>query len=196
MLAVEHLRGSNGDEGEGAMGSLAVVDDFVDGSLFEDISFGDLFVGMDDGDVLPDLELEPAEILVEFSGSAEGLFRVDAATQDVVEEERNACHRVEVASGMVEEDPIFVTATSPEGDRGGGAAGDRQSSALKDFRADGNRLPHSAQHCQPSASTTTAPKSLFFLVQGTGRLSLCRRSEKAAYVRLCSFLSLSSQWNQ
>ncbi|RWW83887.1 hypothetical protein BHE74_00007592, partial [Ensete ventricosum] len=53
---------------------------------------------------------------------------------------------------------------------GGGAAGDRQSSALKDFRADGNRLPHSAQHCQPSASTTTSPKSLFFLVQGTGRL--------------------------
>ncbi|XP_065010283.1 probable transcription factor GLK1 isoform X2 [Musa acuminata AAA Group] len=125
MLAVEPLRGSNGDEREGAMGSLAVVDDFVDGSLFEDISFGDLFVGMDDGDVLPDLELDPAEILVEFSGAAEGLFRVDGATQDVVEEaeERNASHGVAVASGMAEEDPILVTATevwsaSPEGDRG------------------------------------------------------------------------------
>ncbi|CAL9054257.1 probable transcription factor GLK1 isoform X1 [Musa acuminata AAA Group] len=125
MLAVEPLRGSNGDEREGAMGSLAVVDDFVDGSLFEDISFGDLFVGMDDGDVLPDLELDPAEILVEFSGAAEGLFRVDGATQDVVEEaeERNASHGVAVASGMAEEDPILVTATevwsvSPEGDKG------------------------------------------------------------------------------
>ncbi|CAD5177407.1 unnamed protein product [Musa acuminata subsp. malaccensis] len=125
MLAVEPLRGSNGDEREGAMGSLAVVDDFVDGSLFEDISFSDLFVGMDDGDVLPDLELDPAEILVEFSGAAEGLFRVDGATQDVVEEaeERNASHGVAVASGMAEEDPILVTATevwsaSPEGDRG------------------------------------------------------------------------------
>ncbi|XP_009403536.2 probable transcription factor GLK1 isoform X1 [Musa acuminata AAA Group] len=125
MLAVEPLRGSNGDEREGAMGSLAVVDDFVDGSLFEDISFGDLFVGMDDGDVLPDLELDPAEILVEFSGAAEGLFRVDGATQDVVEEaeERIASHGVAVASGMAEEDPILDTATevwsaSPEGDRG------------------------------------------------------------------------------
>ncbi|URE08575.1 Myb-like DNA-binding domain containing protein [Musa troglodytarum] len=125
MLAVEPSRGSNGDEREGAMGSLAVVEDFVDGSLFEDISFGDLFVGMDDGDVLPDLELDPAEILVEFSGAADGLYRVDGATQDVVEEteERNASHGVEVASGMVEEDPILVTATevwsaSPEGDRG------------------------------------------------------------------------------
>ncbi|THU49192.1 hypothetical protein C4D60_Mb06t06960 [Musa balbisiana] len=183
MLAVEPLRGSNGDEREGAMGSLAVVDDFADGSLFEDISFGDLFVGMDDGDVLPDLELDPAEILVEFSGAAEGLFRVDGATQDVVEEaeETNAGHGVGVASGMVEEDLILVTATevwsaSPEGDRGGmdagaapaicsggGAAGDRQSSALKDFRADGNRLPHSAQHCQPSANRSTP--ILFFAVQ-------------------------------
>ncbi|CAL9189319.1 unnamed protein product [Musa hybrid cultivar] len=124
MLAVEPLRGSNGDEREGAMGSLAVVDDFVDGSLFEDINFGDLFVGMDDGDVLPDLELDPAEILVEFSGATDGLFRVDGATQDVAEEaeERKSSHGVEVASGMAEEDSIFVTATevwsaSPEGDR-------------------------------------------------------------------------------
>lgn len=33
----------------------------------EDIDFDDLFVGFDDGDLLPDLELDPAEILAEFS---------------------------------------------------------------------------------------------------------------------------------
>ncbi|WOL09333.1 hypothetical protein Cni_G18086 [Canna indica] len=69
MLAVEPLRGApNGDDRDGARGSF---DDFADEGLLEDINFGDLFMGFDDdGDVLPDLELDPAEIFADFSVGA------------------------------------------------------------------------------------------------------------------------------
>ncbi|KAG6479138.1 hypothetical protein ZIOFF_062599 [Zingiber officinale] len=73
MLAVEQRRGSNGEEG--APGSfLSGGDETLDDEAFlDDINFGDLFMGIDvDGDVLPELELDPAEIFAEFPvGSAE-----------------------------------------------------------------------------------------------------------------------------
>ncbi|WOL12437.1 hypothetical protein Cni_G21204 [Canna indica] len=69
MLAVEHLRGSNGDDRDGtAMGHFS-ADDFADEALqLGDINFSDLFLGLDDGDVLPDLELD-SEIFAEFSAA-------------------------------------------------------------------------------------------------------------------------------
>ncbi|KAL5998875.1 glucokinase [Asimina triloba] len=56
-------------ERDGDAGSfLAGADDFSDGlsaSLLDDITFEDLFVGMEEGDLLPDLEMDP-EMLAEF----------------------------------------------------------------------------------------------------------------------------------
>ncbi|XP_043690262.1 transcription activator GLK1-like isoform X2 [Telopea speciosissima] len=72
MLEVSTLRSSN-DERKGEMESFQLeMDDFsdifTDGNLLEGIDFEDLFVGIEDGDVLPDLETDP-EILAEFSVS-------------------------------------------------------------------------------------------------------------------------------
>ncbi|XP_042396156.1 probable transcription factor GLK1 [Zingiber officinale] len=82
MLAVEQLRGSNGEEG--ALGSFSIGGDetFGDEAFLDDVSFGDLFMGIDvDGDVLPDLELDPADIFAEFSvGSAEAEDSATSAT--------------------------------------------------------------------------------------------------------------------
>nr|DAD22794.1 TPA_asm: hypothetical protein HUJ06_024257 [Nelumbo nucifera] len=75
MLAVSPLRSSN-DERQGEMESFPVgIDDFSDAfsgvDLLEGIDFDDLFVGIEDGDLLPDLEMDP-ELLAEFSVSGSG----------------------------------------------------------------------------------------------------------------------------
>ncbi|XP_042488230.1 transcription activator GLK1-like [Macadamia integrifolia] len=73
MLAVSPLRSSNDERPQGEVVEsfqLGVVDDFSDvfpgGNFLEGIDFDDLFVGIEDGDVLPDLEMDP-EMLAEFS---------------------------------------------------------------------------------------------------------------------------------
>lgn len=63
MLAVSALRNTN-DEREGQMESFSIGgnDDFPEfsgGNLLDSIDFDDLFVGFSDGDVLPDLEMDP-----------------------------------------------------------------------------------------------------------------------------------------
>ncbi|KAH6833916.1 GBF's pro-rich region-interacting factor 1 [Perilla frutescens var. hirtella] len=45
--------------------------DFSSGNLLDSIDFDDLFLGISDGDVLPDLEMDP-EILAEFNSSVSG----------------------------------------------------------------------------------------------------------------------------
>lgn len=71
MLAV---RSASKDEKQGEVASFSIgADDFPDfdddTNLLDSINFDDLFVGINDGDVLPDLEMDP-EILAEFSVSA------------------------------------------------------------------------------------------------------------------------------
>ncbi|XP_059659805.1 transcription activator GLK1-like [Cornus florida] len=72
MLAVSPLGNTCRDEKEREMESFQIGgEDFADfsgGNLLDSIDFDDLFVGMEDGDVLPDLEMDP-EILAEFSFS-------------------------------------------------------------------------------------------------------------------------------
>ncbi|PIN03787.1 hypothetical protein CDL12_23682 [Handroanthus impetiginosus] len=72
MLAVSPLRNAN-NEREGEMEGFSMegseFPDFSSGNLLDSIDFDDLFVGISDGDVLPDLEMDP-EILAEFSVSA------------------------------------------------------------------------------------------------------------------------------
>ncbi|XP_064952609.1 probable transcription factor GLK1 [Musa acuminata AAA Group] len=67
MLAVEALRGSNGEERDGSSDNFCINGDFTGETLLEDINFSDLFAGIDDGDMLPGLELDPAETFAEFS---------------------------------------------------------------------------------------------------------------------------------
>ncbi|KAK1269381.1 Transcription activator GLK2 [Acorus gramineus] len=79
MLAVSPLR--VGREGAIDGGGGGGLDEFTDGlssiggagdSLLDDIiDFDDLFFGLDDSDVLPDLEVDP-EMLAEFSNSSGG----------------------------------------------------------------------------------------------------------------------------
>ncbi|KAK6919120.1 SANT/Myb domain [Dillenia turbinata] len=77
MLAVSPLRTTTTtkDEREGDMANFSMDnDDFPDfssGNLLDSIDFDDLFVGIQDGDVLPDLEMDP-EILAEFSAVSGG----------------------------------------------------------------------------------------------------------------------------
>ncbi|KAL7250627.1 hypothetical protein ACSBR1_012617 [Camellia fascicularis] len=74
MLALSPLRTITKDEiREGEMESFLIRDndDFADFSgenLLDSIDFDDLFIGINDGDVLPDLEMDP-EILSEFQTS-------------------------------------------------------------------------------------------------------------------------------
>ncbi|XP_031394784.1 transcription activator GLK1-like [Punica granatum] len=76
MLAVSPLRNRKDDhQGQGedmasdfSIGVTGDFPDFSDRNLLDSIDFDDLFIGIHDGDVLPDLEMDP-ELLAEFSGS-------------------------------------------------------------------------------------------------------------------------------
>ncbi|GMG98561.1 hypothetical protein Nepgr_000401 [Nepenthes gracilis] len=74
MLAVSPLR-STEDEREGEMETFSNgadgFPDFSVGSLLDSIDFDDLFVGIHDGDVLPDIDMIP-ELLANFSVSSSG----------------------------------------------------------------------------------------------------------------------------
>ncbi|XP_039008970.1 transcription activator GLK1-like isoform X2 [Hibiscus syriacus] len=63
MLAVSPLINTRNDESKGKMESFGIISleefpDFADGNLLESIDFDDLFVGLDEGGVLPDLEMD------------------------------------------------------------------------------------------------------------------------------------------
>ncbi|GMJ03340.1 GBF's pro-rich region-interacting factor 1, ARABIDOPSIS GOLDEN2-LIKE 1, GOLDEN2-LIKE 1 [Hibiscus trionum] len=62
MLAVSPLMNTRNAENNGEMESFSIISseefpNFADGNLLESIDFDDLFVGLDEGDVLPDLEI-------------------------------------------------------------------------------------------------------------------------------------------
>ncbi|GMN53864.1 hypothetical protein TIFTF001_023004 [Ficus carica] len=82
MLAVSPLRDTTRDEKQGEVESSTFsingcggdgFPDFADSNLLDSIDFDDLFIGINDGDVLPDLEMDP-EILAEFSASGSEEF--------------------------------------------------------------------------------------------------------------------------
>ncbi|KAL5793718.1 hypothetical protein ACOSP7_002312 [Xanthoceras sorbifolium] len=70
MLAVSPLSSINKDENQGEMESFTIdakeFPDFSDANLLDSIDFDDLFVGINGGDMLPDLEMDP-ELLADFS---------------------------------------------------------------------------------------------------------------------------------
>ncbi|CAL9205253.1 probable transcription factor GLK1 [Musa acuminata AAA Group] len=117
MLVVEALRGSNGEERDGSSDNFSINGDFTGETLLEDINFSDLFAGIDDGDMLPGLELDPAETFAEFSvgweedsGSPAVAEATDGmlggVTQDtvVLDGEKYLSHGEEVTSETTAED--------------------------------------------------------------------------------------------
>ncbi|KAI8558549.1 hypothetical protein RHMOL_Rhmol04G0103600 [Rhododendron molle] len=68
MLALSPLTNAK-DERESF--SISEFSEFSDGNFLDSIDFDDLFGGVNDGDVLPDLEMD-SEVLAEFSTSASG----------------------------------------------------------------------------------------------------------------------------
>ncbi|KAG6768762.1 hypothetical protein POTOM_027691 [Populus tomentosa] len=99
MLAASPLRNTptTKDESQEQMESYSTIfngefPDFSEGSLLESIDFDDLFVSIDDEDVLPNLEMDP-EILAEFSVSGSGGEESDVNTSVSNEKVEDSIHR-------------------------------------------------------------------------------------------------------
>ncbi|KAI3465802.1 hypothetical protein Pfo_022465 [Paulownia fortunei] len=105
MLVVSPLR-STKNERESQMHGFSMegneFPDFTSGNLLDSIDFDDLFVGISDGDVLPDLEMDP-EILAEFSVSAgeESEMNMAPVAVDKLEEENNSGNNEKAAAASV-----------------------------------------------------------------------------------------------
>lgn len=71
MLAVSPFRDENQRE---VLEDFSIGGDdfpeFEDGNLLDSIDFDDLFTNINDGDILPDLEMDPADILANFSATS------------------------------------------------------------------------------------------------------------------------------
>ncbi|KAL1560646.1 glucokinase [Salvia divinorum] len=92
MLAVSPLRNPR-NEREGEMEAFSIDEsefpDFSGGNLLDSIDFDDLFIGISDGDVLPDLEMDP-ELLAEFSVSASEESEVKTTPIDKSDDENSS----------------------------------------------------------------------------------------------------------
>ncbi|KAG6416882.1 hypothetical protein SASPL_124323 [Salvia splendens] len=92
MLAVSPLMNPR-DEREGEMEAFSIDEsefpDFSAGNLLDSIDFDDLFLGISDGDVLPDLEMDP-ELLAEFSASASEESEVKTTEIDKSDDENTS----------------------------------------------------------------------------------------------------------
>ncbi|XP_010904901.1 probable transcription factor GLK1 [Elaeis guineensis] len=138
MLPVSPLRSSNEEERDGEVGGM--VGDFSGDIVLEDINFDDFFMGFDDGEILPVLEVDPAEIFVEFSeGGEEDSSGMAISVESTVDSdgggqqkgslegemkvEKDISRREEVIAATTKEDPGTMTAEirspSSEVNRGG-----------------------------------------------------------------------------
>ncbi|KAK9085372.1 hypothetical protein Sjap_025783 [Stephania japonica] len=93
MLAVSPLIGCNKDEREEEADLFSIGgEEFSCGSLLDSIDFDDIFIGFGDGDVLPDLEMDSADVFGEFSisGGEESELNVCSDHHEMVDhEEKN-----------------------------------------------------------------------------------------------------------
>ncbi|GLT86843.1 hypothetical protein SLE2022_049570 [Rubroshorea leprosula] len=101
MLAVSPLTSTSKDGKQGEMESFCPgveeYPDFGEGSLLESIDFDDLFMGINDGDALPDLGMDP-EILATVSGGEESEMNTSATSEKA--ELDNGGKREDKASGL------------------------------------------------------------------------------------------------
>lgn len=103
MLAISPL-GNTKNERESQMETFSMggdeFPDFSNGNLLDSIDFDDIFVGINDGDVLPDLEMDP-EILAEFSISSGEESEINSSTPLSVSVERVDESRVKKAASDI-----------------------------------------------------------------------------------------------
>ncbi|XP_058218214.1 probable transcription factor GLK1 [Rhododendron vialii] len=134
MLALSPLRccsAKDEKEGEALLESFMMggneFQSFCSGSnLLESIDFDDLFVGIDDGDVLPDLEMD-SEMFSEFSISSggeelEAQEKIDGSKKE--EEDRVSGSEI----GCKREESVRVNSSKKAGDKGRKSSGQSKSS--------------------------------------------------------------------
>ncbi|CAN6163976.1 unnamed protein product [Urochloa humidicola] len=147
MLAVSPVRCADVEECTGGAGIMELeeigpVSDLDFDFTVDDIDFGDFFLRLEDGDALPDLEVDPAEIFTDFEAIATGsdgvmdqevpsvqpladavhLDAVDPCSSVLREENNTACPDVEEGKGECN----HVEEVVPAGnncDLGGGGGG-------------------------------------------------------------------------
>ncbi|XP_042005071.1 probable transcription factor GLK1 [Salvia splendens] len=113
MLAVSPLRNTK-NETEGEMEGFSIDDaDFPDFSavnLLDSIDFDDLFLGIGDGDVLPDLEMDP-ELLADFSATASDESELRTTPLDKSDDENSSANQpreITPAESADPEEAVFV----------------------------------------------------------------------------------------
>lgn len=124
MLAVSPLRNPK-NEREGEMeGGFSLDDnefhDFSGANLLDSIDFDDLFLGISDGDVLPDLEMDP-ELLADFSITTSEESEATTVTPSTPPEE-NSCRKQPpphvVVSSEERKDEEMMNCPRKEGEKG------------------------------------------------------------------------------
>ncbi|OMO52807.1 hypothetical protein CCACVL1_29078 [Corchorus capsularis] len=104
--------------------------DFADGNLLESIDFDDLFVGINDGDMLPDLEMDP-ELLAELpavSGGEESEMNTSSSVEKIDEDKisgsgnsglgSSSSKGEEIVSRREEPSAAVVKTSSKDSDKG------------------------------------------------------------------------------
>ncbi|XP_031255395.1 transcription activator GLK1 [Pistacia vera] len=149
MLAVSPLRNTTKDENKGEMESFTIdtqeFPDFSDTNLLDSIDFDDLFMGINDGDELPDLEMDP-ELLADFSisGGEESEINTSVSVEKVEDNLKREEEDKVSGSGSVSskgdqeivsrrEEPPLKTFTKDHGEKG------RKSSAQAKNNNQGKR---------------------------------------------------------
>ncbi|CAJ1956624.1 unnamed protein product [Sphenostylis stenocarpa] len=126
MLAVSPLRSTTDGE-QGEMESFSIGEDFADlseGNLLESIDFDDLFMGINgDGDVLPDLEMDP-EMLAEFSLSEESEIVSSVSVANNTSDNSNGNNTVTTEK----QDEVIVTNFSSDSGSNSGSSGEEIAS--------------------------------------------------------------------
>ncbi|KAE9457683.1 hypothetical protein C3L33_10405, partial [Rhododendron williamsianum] len=134
MLALSPLRCCSAkDEKEGEallesflMGGNEFLQGFSSGSLLEGVDFDDLFAGIDDGEWLPDLEMD-SEMFSEFSISSGGEeLEAQEKIDDSKKEEEDRVSGSEI--GCKREESVGVNSSKKAGDKGRKSSGQSKSS--------------------------------------------------------------------
>ncbi|KAL1555626.1 glucokinase [Salvia divinorum] len=137
MLAVSPLRNPK-NESQGEMEGFSIDEaefpDFSGGNLLDSIDFDDLFLGIGDGDVLPDLEMDP-ELLAEFSATASDESEVRTTPLDKSDDENSSGNQPrEITPADPEEAVSVKDETNPppkETDRGRKSISHSKNSSTK-----------------------------------------------------------------
>ncbi|RLM55237.1 putative transcription factor GLK1 [Panicum miliaceum] len=125
MLAVSPVRCADVEECRGGAGmeieEIGPVSDLDFDFTVDDIDFGDFFLRLEDGDALPDLEVDPGEIFTDFEAIATGSDGVMDQEVHSVQPLAENTTRVDVEEGKGECNHAEEVVAGNNGDFGGGS---------------------------------------------------------------------------